>query len=279
MTRARGWRNGRAPVIAYRALALMAAALALSWALAARAAAQAQPAVLSASVIDGPTPDLSTPVDLGASIARDGTGGAVYLKQAGGQAHVFVSRLAAGLFQAPVEVDAGLASPSSQPVIAAGNGGLLVVAFINGGQLYVVDRASASAAYGGPVALADGASNPAIAITNLGKAYLAFARSEPAYYSAMFEAGIPLDTSPDLVQAGDDAFGVLRRATDALIATMPASQRPPVGMMALHVWSLSHGVASLFARGDAGRRKLPMSAEELLEAGILVYLRGLGVAE
>jgi hypothetical protein len=117
-----------------------------------------------------------------------------------------------------------------------------------------------------------------LAFDRLGKAYLAFARSEPAYYSAMFEAGIPLDTSSELVQAGDDAFGVLRRATDALIATMPASQRPPVGMMALHVWSLSHGIASLFARGDAGRRKLPMSAEELLEAGVLIYLRGLGVS-
>jgi hypothetical protein len=50
-------------------------------------------------------------------------------------------------------------------------------------------------------------------------------------------------------------------------------------MMALHVWSLSHGIASLFARGDAGRRKLPMTPEELLEAGVLVYLRGLGVGE
>jgi hypothetical protein len=49
-------------------------------------------------------------------------------------------------------------------------------------------------------------------------------------------------------------------------------------MMALHIWSLSHGVASLFGRGDAGRRKLPMSAEELLEAGVLVYLQGLGLA-
>src|SRR5690348_16313092 len=124
----------------------------------------------------------------------------------------------------------------------------------------------------------DGRPNTRKAFDELGKAYLAFARTEPAYYSAMFEAGIPLDTSPELVQAGDDAFGVLRRATDALIATMPASQRPPVGMMALHVWSLSHGIASLFARGDAGRRKLPMSAEELLEAGVLVYLRGLGVS-
>jgi hypothetical protein len=35
-------------------------------------------------------------------------------------------------------------------------------------------------------------------------------------------------------------------------------------------------VASLFARGDAARRKLPMSAEDLLEAEVLIYLRGLG---
>ena len=47
-------------------------------------------------------------------------------------------------------------------------------------------------------------------------------------------------------------------------------------MMALHIWSMSHGVASLFGRGDAARRKLPMSAEDLLEAEVLIYLRGLG---
>jgi hypothetical protein len=47
-------------------------------------------------------------------------------------------------------------------------------------------------------------------------------------------------------------------------------------MMALHIWSMSHGVASLFGRGDAARRKLPMSPEDLLEAEVLIYLRGLG---
>ena len=47
-------------------------------------------------------------------------------------------------------------------------------------------------------------------------------------------------------------------------------------MVALHIWSMSHGVASLFARGDAARRKLPMSPDELLEAEVLIYLRGLG---
>ena len=49
-------------------------------------------------------------------------------------------------------------------------------------------------------------------------------------------------------------------------------------MMALHIWALAHGIASLFGRGDAARRALPMSPEELLEAAVLVYLRGLGLA-
>ena len=114
------------------------------------------------------------------------------------------------------------------------------------------------------------------ALDRLGKAYLEFARTEAAYYSAMFEAGVPFGISPELTAAGDRAFAVIRTASEALIARMPAAKRPPALMMALHIWSMSHGIASLFARGDKGRRSLPMSAEELLEAGVLVYLRGLG---
>ena len=125
----------------------------------------------------------------------------------------------------------------------------------------------------------NGRPEPFAAFDRVGKAYLEFARSEPAYYSAMFEAGIPLDTSPELVQAGEQAFGMLRTAVEAIVATMPAQSRPPVRMMALHIWSLSHGIASLFARGDAGRRALPMSPEELLEAAILIYLNGLGIPD
>jgi AcrR family transcriptional regulator len=124
----------------------------------------------------------------------------------------------------------------------------------------------------------DGRPDAFTALHRLGKAYLAFARAEPAYYSAMFEAGIPPDSSAELRAAGDRAFAVLRGAAEKICAQIPAKERPPVLMLALHIWSLSHGVASLFGRGDAARRTLPMSAEELLEAGVLVYLRGLGVA-
>jgi AcrR family transcriptional regulator len=115
------------------------------------------------------------------------------------------------------------------------------------------------------------------AFENVGKAYLQFARSEPAYYSAMFEAGIPLESRPQLREAGERCFGVLRQATERLIATMPVRNRPPVLMVALHMWAMLHGIASLFSRGDAAGRVLPMSAEDLLEAAVLVYLRGLGV--
>ena len=124
-----------------------------------------------------------------------------------------------------------------------------------------------------------GKPQPFAAFERLGKAYLEFARTEPAYYSAIFEAGVPHDISPELTAAGDRAFAVLRTASETLIARMPAGRRPPAMMVALHIWSLSHGIASLFGRGDEGRRTLPMKPEELLEAGVLVYLRGLGLAE
>jgi AcrR family transcriptional regulator len=116
------------------------------------------------------------------------------------------------------------------------------------------------------------------AFERAGKAYLAFARDEPAYFSAMFESGLSVSEHRELQDAGDRAFAVLRGACEALVAAMPAARRPPAMMMALHVWSLSHGIASLFARGDAARRTLPMAPEELLEAATLIYFEGLGVS-
>lgn len=123
----------------------------------------------------------------------------------------------------------------------------------------------------------DGRPDVFTALDRMGKAYLAFARAEPAYYSAMFESGIPPASTPELREAGDRAFAVLREAAEKLCGQMPLQGRPPALMVALHIWAISHGVASLFGRGDAAHRTLPMSPEELLEAGVLVYLRGLGM--
>jgi len=124
----------------------------------------------------------------------------------------------------------------------------------------------------------DGRPDVLAAFDRLGKAYLHFAKSEPAFYSAMFEAGIAADSDPDLHAAGERAFAVLRGASEKLVALAPPKERPPAGMVALHIWSMTHGIASLFGRGDAARRTLPMPPEDLLEAAVLVYLRGLGMS-
>ncbi|HVB67534.1 MAG TPA: TetR/AcrR family transcriptional regulator [Acetobacteraceae bacterium] len=124
----------------------------------------------------------------------------------------------------------------------------------------------------------DGRPDPVDAFAALGRAYLAFARSEPAYYAAMFETRIAVEDYPPLAAASDRAFGLLRDAAERITASLPARNRPPSLMMALHVWALSHGIASLFCRPDRARRPLPMAPEDLLEAGVLLYLQGLGLA-
>lgn len=119
---------------------------------------------------------------------------------------------------------------------------------------------------------------PRAAFDRVGRAYLDFARREPALFAAMFESGVSFADVPQVRDSGERAFAVLRTACEAVVATLPTKGRPPALMMALHIWSLSHGIAALFARGDGARRPIPMTPEELLESAVLIYLAGLGTA-
>ncbi|MGB3147946.1 MAG: TetR/AcrR family transcriptional regulator [Paracoccaceae bacterium] len=109
-----------------------------------------------------------------------------------------------------------------------------------------------------------------------GRAYLAFARKFPVHYMAMFESGLNLNRDPDLARASKRAQAVLARAAEALSEQLPPGRRPPAAMFAAHIWAMSHGVVELFARGTPGSRA-PFPPEDLLEAGIGIYLRGLGL--
>ncbi len=120
-----------------------------------------------------------------------------------------------------------------------------------------------------------GRPNPLRAFEAVGRAYLAFAREEPAYFTAMFSAGVDTRDDPELFAAGERAFAALSRACEALAAQAPPERRPPAHMMAWHVWSLSHGVASLFGHPPGPRAPIP--PEALLESLAAVYLRGLGL--
>jgi AcrR family transcriptional regulator len=123
----------------------------------------------------------------------------------------------------------------------------------------------------------NGIPTPLSAFENLGRAYLAFAREEPASYAVMFEASLGPGEDEALKAAAERAFDVLQRAATALVRALPADQRPPVRLMSLHVWALSHGVAALFVEACPGVAKLPLPPEDILESAMLIYLRGLGV--
>lgn len=122
-----------------------------------------------------------------------------------------------------------------------------------------------------------GRPTPLQAFETLGRAYLAFAREEPASYAAMFESAQAAAPLPELKAAADKAFDVLQRACEVLCQVLPEEQRPPVRLMSLHVWAMSHGVASVFGEGKPARGKVPLSPEEILESGMLIYLQGLGI--
>ncbi len=72
------------------------------------------------------------------------------------------------------------------------------------------------------------------------------------------------------------ANGVMEKAARDLSEHIPADKRPPAAMFSAHIWAMSHGVVELFARGSPGT-KSPFPPEDLLETGIGIYLRGLGL--
>ena len=97
------------------------------------------------------------------------------------------------------------------------------------------------------------------AFLRLGHAYLAFAREEPGYYLALFRPGAP--PAPALNPATSPMGAAL-----AALGVGPAQGSG----IALQIWALSHGLASLERSGQ-----LPLPAEEMINTGVARLLRGL----
>jgi AcrR family transcriptional regulator len=144
----------------------------------------------------------------------------------------------------------------------------LIAAAAQQGYALFSDQMEAAYGKGQPSALA--------AFEATGRAYLAFARQYPGYYIAMFESGISINRTPELHLIATRAMGVLEKAAEELSQHIPAEKRPPPQMFSAHIWALSHGVVELFARQNPGTQS-PFPPEDLLESGIGIYLRGLGL--
>jgi hypothetical protein len=226
--------------------------------------------------VDGPSASIQALN--GVSVARDGTGGLVYLKQVNGVSHVFVSRLTGGSFQPPQQLDPGLPGASSQPVIGAGKGGLLVVGFVNGGQLYATRAAGPSSAFSSPSVLFAGAGNPSLSMSSTEpKAYLAFTAVGAGgddVRCAYFDAGhwsvesTPLDAvatdaagtgtgRPDVATAGD-GVGIVAWGEAGHIfvrrirGTAPSTAIEPADVPSVSGWNeVAAGDPSVAVGGDS----------------------------
>ncbi len=115
----------------------------------------------------------------------------------------------------------------------------------------------------------DGNCDPQKALAAMGRAYLAFARTEPGYYAAMFAFRHGDDAPADAEH--DAAFQLLISTIASVLKVrdMPEGAACP---LAFQVWSLSHGVATLATTGHLD--DAVMGAEEILLSGVMALLAG-----
>jgi AcrR family transcriptional regulator len=118
--------------------------------------------------------------------------------------------------------------------------------------------------------------------TRMGEAYLAFAEQEPGFYTAMFSAK-PSDgdaCAPDArakssmgqPPSGGNAFDFL---VHALSDTFPDGFKGvDARFIAIEVWALSHGIATLDAAGHLPKGPGMPDKYELLRAGVLALVHG-----
>ncbi|MGO4572545.1 TetR/AcrR family transcriptional regulator [Microvirga sp. 2TAF3] len=122
--------------------------------------------------------------------------------------------------------------------------------------------------------------------TRMGEAYLAFAEQEPGFYAAMFSQkpgegetcgppwtkGSKAAPSEGSAPSGGNAFDFL---VHALSDTFPDGFKDvDVRFIAIEVWALSHGIATLDAAGQLPKGPGLPDKYELLRAGVLALVHG-----
>jgi AcrR family transcriptional regulator len=120
----------------------------------------------------------------------------------------------------------------------------------------------------------EGRPSPEAAFARMGRAYLDFARQEPGYYRSMFTRAQELEAScaPGAPVAAAQSFALLNEAAGAVLRAQRRGGSDSAHL-ALQVWALSHGAATLMLGGY-----LPETggsdAYSLLDTGVRALVRG-----
>jgi hypothetical protein len=176
--------------------------------------------------IDGPSPDIDKLG--GVDLARDGTGGLVYLKRVDGTSHVFLSRFNGGAFRPPERVDVGVNDGAGDAVIAAADADRLAIVWTAGNFVYgsmVTGNDEQPGPLLGPTPLyaAPGpVSNPSVDMGINGTAYASY--TAPGGGGADVRVSRLMDTTWSAVEAPLDI--------DPSLAAGTGNQRSKVGVSA-----------------------------------------------
>ena len=124
-----------------------------------------------------------------------------------------------------------------------------------------------------------GGGTPLERFTRMGEAYLTFAEQEPGYYEAMFSARPSDGACPPFGPSGAPDDGKGEQAFDLLVKGLEAAFPQGFGsvdprFLALEVWALSHGIATLAAAGQLPKGSGLPDKYELLRAGVLALVQG-----
>ncbi|MFL5081264.1 MAG: TetR/AcrR family transcriptional regulator [Microvirga sp.] len=124
-----------------------------------------------------------------------------------------------------------------------------------------------------------GPGTPVERFTRMGEAYLAFAEEEPGFYAAMFaprggeEEAPPQPWGPP--PGEEKPEGAFTLLVNALMMTFPEGfDGVDPRFIALEVWALSHGIATLAAAGQLPKGPGIPDKYELLRAGVLALVHG-----
>jgi hypothetical protein len=118
-----------------------------------------------AEPIDGPAVEIERLG--GVDLARDGTGGLVYIKRIGGVSHVMLSRHVGGAWRPPEQVDAGILEGATEAAIAVADRYRIAVVWIAGSKVFGSVVQGNDEQPGPPIGPTELFSDPAGAVSDL----------------------------------------------------------------------------------------------------------------
>jgi AcrR family transcriptional regulator len=125
-------------------------------------------------------------------------------------------------------------------------------------------------------AFRDGQPSSITAFEATGRARLNFLQVHPGHYISMFKSDISANRTTQLYHASQRAHNIMDRASQELRHYMHLDLRPVASIFSVHIQAMSHSVVGLFAC-DSACAQSPFEPKALIETGIGLYLRGVGV--